>query len=138
MLIHKVAAALSSMVIVSILFNGSTVLATTDSDNDRIQLLQQQVENLSSADYNVLNKAAVKCGFSSISSLIDYFRTRSVTSVDRSRIKDLDDSGSINVMDSIAFVRFLNGDYLYAYSYEELDVTGDHLLDYNDYIAYMQ
>ncbi len=100
--------------------------------------LSQQILALFEDQRGELNEIAHENGFSDILQMVQSFNERSITYADQSRIKDLNDSGAVNVSDAIALASFLKGNYLYAYSYSELDVTNDYILDINDVNAYLE
>lgn len=134
----KIMSCITVSVITLLSMTGLWSQAVDEINDSRTAVIKQQIFALPAEQYNILNDLAISNGYASIYSLVDASNTRSVTTVDQSRIKDLDDSGNIDITDAIALARFLDGDFLYAYSYEELDVTGDYLLDDNDVTAYIQ
>lgn len=134
----KIMSCITVSVIALLSMTGLCSQAVDEINDSRLSVIKQQTAALPVDKFNILNDFAISNGYASIYSLIDASNTRSLTMVTQSRIKDIDDSGVIDINDVIALARFLKGDFLYAYSYEELDVTGDYLLDDNDVTAYIQ
>ncbi len=114
----------------------STMLCLTlmNSTTQLLASAEQTPFNLTSEEQLLLDEMLDTLGYDSIDDLL---RTRvAMPTVDR--IKDLNRDNDISVVDAQIIFLHLAGNYLYNYSYKDLDVTADSIIDADDASAYLR
>lgn len=104
------------------------------AETDRIQIALQNISE-SNSEYlqDILNELEID----SIEALIQEQLSRTNPPVDISRIKNLDGISGADVGDAMYILNFLSGDVIYGGDYNDMDVTGEYIIDKEDATAYL-
>lgn len=123
---------ISSIMSVTVLTSTVTTYAYASDSTLRYDLNQ-----MNSASRESFESVVTYLGYTSIESFINRSLSLRTSVVGSDRIKDLNNDNIADPADSSCIIQFLQGALQYANDYNDLDVTGDCIIDKNDAEAYL-